>query len=165
VRWAAKARKRVALSVAGREALVPGRLAERLGGVLAHLVRNAVAHGIEAPERREELGKPELGRIELDCRETERGVEICVTDDGMGFDADALGGTALEAAFAPGVSTRKIPDELGGFGVGLGAVRDELNEIGYLVNLQSKSGTGASVLIEPASAVRNGAWPISPSSS
>lgn len=165
VRWAAKDQKRVVLSVTGREALVPGRLAERLGGVLAHLVRNAIAHGIETPEQREELGKPELGRIELDCRETERGVELRVTDDGGGFDTTALGERGLEAAFAPGVSTRQAPDELGGFGVGLGAVRDELKEIGYVVRLQSERGTGVSVLIEPATATRNGTWPISPSSS
>jgi two-component system chemotaxis sensor kinase CheA len=165
VRWASKAHKRVVLSVVGRETLVPGRLAERLSGVLAHLVRNAVAHGIEAPEQREELGKPPLGRIELECRETPRGVEIRVSDDGAGFDTGALGGAGLERAFAPGVSTRSTPDELGGFGVGLGAVRDELKQVGYLVELKSENGTGASVLIEPISAPRDQSWPISPSSS
>jgi HAMP domain-containing protein len=167
-RWATKAQKRVEVVLDGREVLVPARVAERLSGVLAHLLRNAIAHGIEPPDRRLELGKPETGRIELSCRETAQGVELRVSDDGMGFDLQAFGGEHgenLEAAFRAGVSTRTAPDELGGFGVGLGAVRDELNEIGYLVKLQSERGRGANVLIGPVGAALERAWSTSPSSS
>jgi two-component system chemotaxis sensor kinase CheA len=164
-RWAAKAHKRVEVVVTGREVLVPARMAERLSGLLAHLLRNAIAHGIESEERRLELGKPEVGRIELGCREAVGGVEIHVHDDGAGFDADAFASGNLEAAFEPGRSTRKTADELGGFGVGLGAVRDELEEIGYLVDLRSESGIGASVLLAPAGRATEGAWSTSPSSS
>jgi len=164
-RWATKDQKRVEVVMSGREVLVPARLAERLAGVLAHLLRNAIAHGIESPERRLELGKAEIGHIELSCREAEHGVLIRVSDDGTGFDTQAFGGLNWDAAFEPGVSTRKTADELGGFGVGLGAVRDELKEIGYLVKLQSESGRGASVLIGPASLAPERAWSTSPSSS
>jgi two-component system chemotaxis sensor kinase CheA len=164
-RWATKAQKRTEVVLEGREILVPARVAERLSGVLAHLVRNAIAHGIELPERRLELGKPEIGRIELSCREAGQGVEIRVSDDGMGFDPGMFGADDGEAAFAAGVSTRTTPDELGGFGVGLGAVRDELKEIGYLVKLQSVSGRGASVLMGPAGVALERAWSTSPSSS
>jgi len=169
-RWAGKAHKRVAVAILGREVLVPARVSERLSGVLAHLLRNAIAHGIELPERRVERGKPEVGRIELSCRETDQGVAIRMSDDGAGFDPNAFGGNCeggnnWEAAFAPGVSTRKTPDELGGFGVGLGAVRDELKEVGYLVTLKSESGSGASVLIGPASFAPERAWQTFPSSS
>ncbi|HEV8547863.1 MAG TPA: ATP-binding protein, partial [Polyangiaceae bacterium] len=164
VRWAEKDFKQIEVSVYGRETLIPGRLAERLPGALSHLVRNAVAHGIEAPDLRAELGKPERGRLALECRETERGVEIRVSDDGGGFDLDALPGGDIEGAFAPGLSTRSRPDELGGFGVGLGAVRDELKDVGYVVSLSSERGSGATVLIEPAAATER-AWSISPSSS
>ena len=164
-RWAGKAHKRVEVVVTGREVLVPARVAERLSGVLAHLLRNAIAHGIESEERRLELGKPGAGRIELSCLESGDGVEIRVHDDGAGFDVDAFAGGNLEGAFEAGRSTRKTADELGGFGVGLGAVRDELKEIGYLVSLRSQSGIGASVLLGPAGRAAEGAWSTSPSSS
>jgi chemotaxis protein histidine kinase CheA len=164
-RWAKKAAKRVEVVVTGREVLVPARLAERLSGVLAHLLRNAIAHGIEPEERRLELGKPGAGRIELSCRESASGVEIRVHDDGAGFDAEAFQNGNLDAAFEPGLSTRKAADELGGFGVGLGAVRDELKEIGYVVDLRSQSGIGASVLLGPAGRATEVVWSTSPSSS
>jgi len=157
-RWATKEGKLVELSVNGRETLVPAGLSEHLPGVLAHLLRNAVAHGIEAPATRRERGKPEMGRIEVTCRETERGVVIVLSDDGQGFDLVALKNrgngpdeaSAIELAFLPGVSTRERVDDLAGLGVGLGAVREELRKAGYLVSIGSDRGKGATALIEPA---------------
>lgn len=155
-RWSTREGKRVELVLEGREALVPAGLAERLGGVLAHLVRNAIAHGIETPSERRMRGKSDVGRIVLDCEEVEGGVCIRVTDDGGGFDEDALrraaktslGPPGLEVAFSPGVTTRATPDELAGHGVGLGAVRDALSEAGYEVSLDSRRGAGATISIE-----------------
>ncbi|HTQ07740.1 MAG TPA: HAMP domain-containing protein [Polyangiaceae bacterium] len=159
-RWATKEGKRVELSVEGRETLVPAELSERLGGVLAHLLRNAVAHGIEPPAERREKGKLETGRIDIGCREVPGGVAISLADDGQGFDEDALGRAtadgsrqnALEIAFLAGVSTRTQRDELAGSGVGLGAVREELQKAGYLVRMDSARGKGATARIEPGEA-------------
>jgi len=159
-RWAAKEGKRVELCVEGRETLVPAELSERLGGALAHLLRNAVAHGIEAPAERREQGKLETGRIEVACREVPGGVVIVLSDDGQGFDEAALGSVpgarsgqnALEIAFMAGVSTRRQRDELAGAGVGLGAVREELQKAGYLVTMDSTRGKGAIARIEPGKA-------------
>jgi two-component system chemotaxis sensor kinase CheA len=159
-RWAAKEGKRVELSVTGRETLVPAELSERLGGALAHLLRNAVAHGIETPAERREQGKREAGRIELGCRELPGGVVIVLADDGQGFDEAALGKlsgggvrqNAVEIAFLAGVSTRRERDELAGAGVGLGAVREELQKAGYLVTMDSAPGKGATARIEPGKA-------------
>jgi len=164
-RWATKEGKRVELSVTGRETLVPAALSERLGGALAHLLRNAVAHGIESPGCRRASGKSEVGRIEVTCKETAGGVVIVLTDDGAGFDEEALKAragelklgvvgaepraSAVELAFAAGVSTRGAPDDLAGHGVGLGAVREELRKVGYLVSMGSDRGKGATALIEP----------------
>jgi two-component system, chemotaxis family, sensor kinase CheA len=155
-RWSTREGKRVELVIEGREALVPAPLAERLGGVLAHLVRNAIAHGIETPAERRMRDKPDLGRIVLSCVEVPGGVGIQVTDDGSGFDEEALQTAArdslrapgLEVAFRPGVTTRAAPDELAGHGVGLGAVRDALLEAGYAVSLDSRRGSGARISIE-----------------
>jgi two-component system chemotaxis sensor kinase CheA len=166
-RWAEREDKQVALAVTGREVLVPAPLCERLSGILAHLLRNAVAHGIEAPAERRAADKPESGRVDLRCLETPEGVRIEVVDDGAGFDVDALRQKAnsldaneqgIELAFLTGVSTRDTPDELAGHGVGLGAVYGELAAMGYIVNLASERGRGARVLIHPrASAVTEAA--------
>ena len=84
--WAEKENKRVRLEVEGREAPVPPALAEVLGGVLAHLVRNAIAHGIEPPKERISLGKPAVGSIELRCEAAlGRGAVLVVDDDGRGI--------------------------------------------------------------------------------
>jgi two-component system chemotaxis sensor kinase CheA len=165
-RWATKDGKHIELNVSGRETLVPAALSEPLGGVLAHLLRNAVAHGIEDPGHRRVAGKPEIGRIEVSCKEAPGGVIITVSDDGRGFDEEALraranalavatddmsaaAGGALELAFAPGVSTREKADDLAGHGVGLGAVREELRKVGYLVTMGSDRGKGATARVEP----------------
>jgi two-component system, chemotaxis family, sensor kinase CheA len=157
-RWAMKDGKRAELMVSGRETLVPAALSECLGGVLAHLLRNAVAHGIETPAQRRAHGKPEVGQIELTCKETAGGVVIVVSDDGAGFDVDALAAqgaakgsseSAIELAFRAGISTRDVADDLAGLGVGLGAVREELHKVGYLVRMGSDRGKGATALIEP----------------
>lgn len=156
-RWATKEGKRVELSVEGRETLVPAELSERLGGALAHLLRNAVAHGIEPPAERREKGKLETGHVSIGCREAPGGVIVVLSDDGQGFDEDALGKwqgagprqNAIELAFLSGVSTRGRRDELAGSGVGLGAVREELQKAGYLVTMNSARGKGATARIEP----------------
>jgi HAMP domain-containing protein len=157
-RWATKEGKRVELVVNGRETLVPSELSERLGGALSHLLRNAVAHGIEPPQYRREKGKPEVGQIQVTCHEGSAGVVITVSDDGAGFDVEALrkkSGTfsldrdAIELAFAAGISTRDKVDEIAGHGVGLGAVRAELQKAQYFVSIGSERGKGVTARIEP----------------
>ena len=158
-RWATKEGKRVELVVNGRETLVPAELSERLGGALSHLLRNAVAHGIEAPDQRREKGKREVGQIEVTCREGAAGVVVVVSDDGAGFDEEALreksgtfersGRNVIEFAFTAGISTREKADEMAGHGVGLGAVRAELQAAHYLVSIGSERGKGVTALIEP----------------
>jgi chemotaxis protein histidine kinase CheA len=157
-RWSRKEAKAIELVVVGREALVPALLSERLPAVLAHLLRNAVAHGIEDPLQRRLQRKPDVGHIDLTCRETVAGVVIEVSDDGAGFDVEALRaepgaaghpGTGAEVAFVAGVSTRGVQDDLAGHGVGLDAVRDELDQVGYDVSIVSQQGKGARIVIQP----------------
>jgi chemotaxis protein histidine kinase CheA len=87
-------------------------------------------------------------------------VIVVVTDDGAGFDVEALRREAVERghagdgdvdlAFIAGLSTRQIRDDLAGHGVGMGAVRDELAQVGYVVRISSRAGHGARIVIEPA---------------
>jgi two-component system chemotaxis sensor kinase CheA len=159
-RWSRREGKRVELNVEGGEILVPPGLAEVLAGALAHLLRNAVAHGIEPAVERRARQKPEVGRIELACRESPRGISVSVADDGAGFDRDALLAAAaarghvtadvFTAALLDGVSTRSVKDELGGFGVGLAAVHDDLLRAGYDARLTPGPLGGACVVIEAA---------------
>ncbi|MEZ4373501.1 MAG: Hpt domain-containing protein [Polyangiaceae bacterium] len=98
-RWAARENKRVAVDVDGRDVPIPPRLARVLSGVLTHLVRNAVAHGVEVLEDRERLGKPIPARIRLAAEEDDRvGPTIRVIDDGRGLDHEALEKAAQNAA-------------------------------------------------------------------
>jgi chemotaxis protein histidine kinase CheA len=130
-----------------------------LGGVLSHLLRNAVAHGIELEAERIERGKPAAGIVRVSAETGPLGTIIRIDDDGRGFDVDALGaGSAgadgdLEHAFAvaltPGVTTAPARDELSGAGVGLAAVQSELFGVGYQVELVSTSARGCSIEIAP----------------
>src|SRR5205823_1838476 len=73
--WGEKEGKQVSLDVEGRELRVPPQLARVLGAVLTHLVRNAIAHGIEPPPDREEAGKPAVGIIRIRARHEREGGE------------------------------------------------------------------------------------------
>lgn len=158
-RWANRESKAVLLVVEGRDTPVPPDLARVLPGVLAHLVRNAIAHGIEARDERVSKGKPERATITLGCETLSRGVAVIVGDDGAGFDVEGLRARAKAAGLADGLdlttlvsshlSTRDEADELAGHGVGLDAVRAELREVGYDVRIDSQRGQGSTIRVEP----------------
>jgi two-component system, chemotaxis family, sensor kinase CheA len=158
-RWALRESKRVVIEVDGREILVPSALADVLPGVLMHLVRNAIAHGIESVSERTMAGKPDIGVVHLTCIEGPVGPEIIVEDDGRGLDADAVRSHALRLGldtkvdvarlvFAQGLSTAHDTG-LAGRGVGLGAVESDLARVGYTLSLVS-SATGLRVCMGPA---------------
>jgi signal transduction histidine kinase len=115
-------------------------LAAVLPGVLAHLVRNAIAHGIETPSARVEAGKPAVGVVTLSCGQ---GSRITVRDDGRGV-APQIAGRIFEA----GTTTRAEVDRLSGRGVGLSAVAAELAEAGYAIATEP-AAIGASFVVRP----------------
>jgi two-component system chemotaxis sensor kinase CheA len=154
--WAEKANKRVKLEVEGREAPVPPELADVIGGVLAHLVRNAIAHGIEPVPERMSLGKPAVGSIELSCRAlADVGAVLVVDDDGRGVANNAVLAEAAAAARplqnlgASDLSTTPAPTELAGRGVGLSAVEEDLARVGYAVSVALRAGGGTRFEIRP----------------
>ena len=165
--WAARDGKRIELVVEGREVRIPPALGGVLGGVMTHLVRNAVAHGIESAPERTAAGKPEVGTIWASAQAGERGPVIVVEDNGAGIDLDrivdrarSLGlldpsvdigdpKNAADLVFLPGLSTREASDGLAGRGIGLDAVRAYVHEAGYDVHFVTEKGNGTKFVIEP----------------
>jgi two-component system, chemotaxis family, sensor kinase CheA len=166
--WASAEGKEVALVVESREVMVPAALARVLPGVLGHLVRNAIAHGIETPSERRASGKPEKGNVRLSAAAGERGVAVTVADDGAGMNLPAIrarasalgvaGASEVDLVFTPGFSTRAAANDVAGRGVGLDAVRDDLARAGFEVRVVSEDGKGTRFEIAaatPAVAARN----------
>ena len=147
--WAERENKKVRLEVEGREAPVPPDLADVIGGVLAHLVRNAIAHGIETSGERVNLGKPAVGAIELRCEASDaRGAVLVVGDDGRGIEHHRQLAEAaeqhrpLENLGYISLSTQSRATELSGRGVGLSAVEADLARVGYSVSVAARDGGG-----------------------
>jgi signal transduction histidine kinase len=170
--WASSVGKQVELEVDGREVLIPNELAGALSGALQHLVRNAIAHGIELPEERARLGKPRAGRVRVTCADPggAAGITIAVEDDGRGLDLEALRAKAkelglptpaagpAELVFSQNVSTAESVSDIAGRGVGLAAVRAELAKIGWAISVQSEPSRGTRfVVTRPRSGLRPGA--------
>lgn len=132
-----------------------------------HLVRNAIAHGIELPEERRSRGKPDVGRLSIRCVAAHGELFIVFEDDGRGIDWGRVRQLArergvpcgtqddlVEVLFHDGLSTRGAADELSGRGVGLGAVRAAVRALGGGIAITSEIGKGTEVRASfPLSAV------------
>lgn len=135
------------------------RLRDELREILLHLVRNAVAHGLETPHEREAAGKPRVGTIEIRAEELDGELRITVIDDGRGIDralverrAKELGleGDPLEAIFAPGLSTSAEVSELAGRGIGLDVVRQRVAALHGRISVSSQPGAGTTFRVSVA---------------
>jgi two-component system, chemotaxis family, sensor kinase CheA len=155
--------KRVELVVEGSETELDRSLLGRLSDPLVHLLRNALDHGIEAPEERIAAGKPESGRVRLVARRERTRVLIRVQDDGRGVDRERVLGKAIsqgiltpaEAAalpdedvlgmlMRPGFSTAETVTDVSGRGVGLDVVATEVRALGGTLSIESVPGGGSS---------------------
>ncbi|HEY8975048.1 MAG TPA: response regulator [Burkholderiaceae bacterium] len=131
-------------------------------GALVQMVRNAVAHGIEAPEVRLAAGKPRIGRITVEVLRQGRGVLFRCIDDGAGIDLEAVRRGAerrgrLEAAAAPdaeallhlllqgGLSTSSVVTEVAGRGVGLDVAREAARRLGGTLSARTTAGGGTTI--------------------
>ncbi|MEB3223320.1 MAG: ATP-binding protein [Candidatus Sericytochromatia bacterium] len=153
--------KEAELSLAGQDVMLDAPLAEGLGDVLVHLLRNAVDHGLEGPEERRLAGKPTLGTLRLAVRQEPDALLVTLADDGRGLDPAAIrqaavrrgrltpdGADALTAdevvqlVFEPGFSTREVVSRVSGRGVGLDAVRHKVVALGGSLALENRPGRG-----------------------
>ncbi|MGA8643933.1 hybrid sensor histidine kinase/response regulator [Candidatus Binatus sp.] len=159
--------RQVVFHTSGREQRLESHVLSALGEALSHLVRNAVAHGIENPQDRLARGKPACGEVSL---KIERGADRIIftcSDDGSGIDVDAVRraavdrgvmsaasaaaltpADALELIFTPGVTTSPSLNEVAGRGIGLEVVREVVGRFKGQVRVRSDLGIGTSVEIE-----------------
>jgi two-component system sensor histidine kinase and response regulator WspE len=159
--------KQARLEIAGEATQVDRDILERLEAPLAHLLRNAIDHGIEAPQRRRDAGKPAEGRIVLSARQSAGRLLIDIADDGAGVDLDALRAAVVRRSLAsaetaarllpaelleflllPGFSMRDAVSEVSGRGVGLDAVRDMIRQVRGKLRLSQQTGLGMQFQLE-----------------
>ena len=146
--------KQIAFAVRGGGVKLDGHVLSPLRGALLHLVRNAVAHGIETPELRRERGKPEAGCVEVLVERRGARIAFVLRDDGAGIDLPAVRRAAAERGlpiaddagfdliFQPGVSTSSAVSDLSGRGVGLDAVRMTVRKLKGSIEVSSQPGCG-----------------------
>jgi chemosensory pili system protein ChpA (sensor histidine kinase/response regulator) len=163
VRDAAKAsNKQVELTLAGAETELDNNIIQQIADPLLHLVRNAVAHGIERVEERYEAGKPDQGNIAVRAYHKGNHIYVEVEDDGRGVDFDRVKATAVQSGFLtaddadrltrrelvdllfrPGFSTAPRRTELAGRGVGLDVVRSNINNLNGEIEVETEKGIGS----------------------
>ncbi|MEO7201226.1 MAG: hybrid sensor histidine kinase/response regulator [Candidatus Tumulicola sp.] len=153
--------KRVRFSVVGETTQVDRDILDMLDAPLGHLLRNAIDHGIEAPDRRAELGKPAEASMTLEARHSAGKLLISVSDDGGGLDPAALRtavvrrrltdeATAaqlsdqelLDFLLLPGFSMRERVTDVSGRGVGLDAVHEMVKAVRGTVRVFNEPGQG-----------------------
>lgn len=158
--------KRVEVEVTGAELELDRSILDRLTDPLLHLVRNAVDHGIELPERRAAAGKSEIGHVVIEARREKDSILIEVRDDGAGIDLRSVCERAIEAGllhpdlaedvrpeelaelvFSPGLSTAENVSAVSGRGVGMDAVKATIESLGGSIELRTEPGVGTSTTL------------------
>jgi chemosensory pili system protein ChpA (sensor histidine kinase/response regulator) len=163
VRDAAKAsNKHVELTLGGAETELDNNIIQQISDPLVHLVRNAVAHGLEKHDERYAAGKPDTGNIAVRAYHRGNHIYIEVEDDGRGIDYDRVRATAVEAGlvaqddlerlterdlldllFHPGFSTAPRKTELAGRGVGLDVVKANVAALNGEIEIDTEKGRGS----------------------
>jgi chemosensory pili system protein ChpA (sensor histidine kinase/response regulator) len=160
VRQAAKdVDKQVKLDIIGGSMEMDRGVLDRVAAAFEHLLRNAVAHGIEYPQAREAAGKPTTGDVVISLTQQSNDVVVTFKDDGAGLNLERIRQKAIEQGllsayaqasdaelshliFATGLSTADGISELAGRGIGMDVVRNEVNALGGRIDVASQSGVG-----------------------
>lgn len=157
-------RRKAELNVTGADTELDRSILERIVAPLEHLLRNAVAHGIELPDERERAGKSPVGQINLKLVREGHDILIELSDDGSGIRLDAIRRNAiargllnetarpsddelLELVLEPGFSTAEKVTQVAGRGVGLDVVSSEIKQLSGAFDLSSEPGRGATFTI------------------
>jgi two-component system chemotaxis sensor kinase CheA len=151
--------KEIDLVTQGEDTELDKSILDQIGDPLVHLLRNSIDHGIETPDVRLAAGKPRRGTVWLKAEHTGSDVVISIRDDGRGLDREAIRNKAIErrliAADAvltekeicgltllPGFSTAKQVTSVSGRGVGMDAVKRQVDSLRGTVSIESEQGSG-----------------------
>ncbi|QLG50547.1 chemotaxis protein CheA [Natrinema halophilum] len=159
--------KEVSFQMVGEDVELDRSILDRIGDPLIHLVRNAVDHGIEPPEARENANKPREGTVEVHAERSRDRATITVKDDGGGLDPDRLRTEAVEAdildedeaaemtdedaydlIFHAGLSTADEVTDVSGRGVGMDVVKRTIEDLDGTVSIDSTEGEGTTVTMQ-----------------
>ena len=153
--------RKVQLDVGGVEGEMDRTVLERMVPPLEHMLRNAVAHGIETPAERRAAGKPEQGTIGIQLRRDGSDVILRVDDDGGGLQLEAIRKRAIERGLlaadaepseqdlarfilAQGFSTATEVTQISGRGVGMDVVNAQIKQLGGTIDITSRAAEGSS---------------------
>ena len=158
--------KNVELVLEGEDTELDRTVIDEIGDPMVHLIRNSMDHGIEHPEDRKAIGKPEKGILKIAAYQEGSGVVIEVSDDGAGIDPEKVKKKAIERGIItedranimsddeatqivllPGFSMAKQITDLSGRGVGMDAVKTKVEQLGGQFDLVSKKNEGTHVYI------------------
>lgn len=164
--------KEIELQITPSEIQIDKGLYAPLFDALAHIVRNACVHGIEWPEERRRLGKPDTGTVRLSIDICEGALSLTASDDGRGVQKDTIAAKAVAAGLIQddgrnhileggwkdliqhaGFSTLSESGELAGRGMGLNAVAEQLRALDGSVDMESMDDLGLSVHLRLPSTV------------
>jgi two-component system chemotaxis sensor kinase CheA len=156
--------KKVELKFFGADTELDKLIVEDISDPMMHIIRNAIDHGIESPEKRASLGKDEKGTIRISSYQKGNHVVIEVEDDGNGIDLEKVKAKALQKGlitdaaslsdrdaidliFLPGFSTTDKVSEVSGRGVGMDVVRNNIAAVSGMVDIETRKGEGSRFLI------------------
>ncbi len=151
--------KRANLEISGAELELDRTVLDKMLAPLEHILRNAVAHGLERADVRLAKGKPEIGELSLTLAQEGNEVILCFSDDGAGLDLERLRERGLAAGlltreeaadptrvvdliFAPGISTASEVSRLSGRGIGMDVLKSEVASLGGRIEVVSNIGQG-----------------------
>lgn len=162
-----KMNKEIDFIIEGKETELDRNVIEVIGDPLIHLLRNAIDHGIEPPEERENAGKPRTGKVKLKASYVESQIVITLQDDGRGMDPEKIrrkiiekqlvspeqaerlsNREVLDYIFAPGFSTTENVNDISGRGVGMDIVRSQIEQINGSVEFSTVPGEGTTFTIK-----------------
>jgi len=156
--------KRAQLYVDGAHGEMDRNLLDRIKAPFEHMLRNAIAHGIESPAERRKAGKPAEGSVHIKVAREATEVVIRVSDDGRGLNREAIRKRGIERGLLraetkpsdnqllslitqPGFSTASKITQLAGRGVGMDVVANEIKQLGGSLSIESEHGQGTTFVL------------------
>ncbi len=158
-----KLNKKVRLDILGNDTEIDRTVMEKIGDPIMHLIRNALDHGLESPEERLRMNKPEEGYLRVQALQKSGSILIEIMDDGKGLSHENIIAKAkkngitdveefseeklMELLFSPGFSTATSVSDVSGRGVGLDVVKRNIRALGGIIEVSSEAGLGTRFMI------------------